>query len=301
MKRFQIIWCLGLLFCLVLPGIVGSAEDDNAKQALWSEVRPGLSLARFNADHKPVEGLEPQVKNPCLVVLRIDPKAYRFRLLSSSELDTGSRSLKEWAAEYGLLAAINAGMFWQDQRTSTGYMRNFGHFNQGRIHPDYNGFLVFNPKKTGLPPVRIVDRSRRSDWRQVLKQYASVVQNNRLIGSKRRIAWHQKGDRYSASSIAEDEKGRILFILNQKPLSMKEFSRLLLDLPLRIRACIFTEGGQRAGLYLDTPQLERAWTGVGKNNFWSRRELAPIPNVIGIEPRKRSHSWLKLGIRPSGP
>lgn len=301
MKRFKIIWFCGLLFCLVLPGIVGSAEDDTAKKVIWSEVRPGLSLARFNAEHKPVEGLRSQVEGPCLVVLRIDPDAYRFRLLSASELDTESRTLKEWAREYGLFAAINAGMFWRDQRTSTGYMRNFGHFNQDRFHPDYNGFLVFNPKKSGLPPARIVDRTGRSDWRQVLQQYASVVQNYRLIGRKRRIAWHREGDHYSASSIAEDEKGRILFILNQEPLSMKEFSRLLLDLPLRIRACIFTEGGQRAGLYLHTPQLKRAWTGVGKNNFWSRKELSPIPNAIGIEPRKRSSSWLKLGIAPSGP
>jgi len=293
-----LVWAFLLIFVYFSSGAWAGGIDE--RKGIWSEILPGLSLTRFNADLEAVEDVHLEVENPGLVVLRIDPEAFRFRLLSASELDGDSRSLDKWARTYGLVAAINAGMFWSDQRTSTGYMRNEQHLNQGRIHPDYGGFLVFNPRKPDLPRIQIVDRYHRARWRNLLDKYASVVQNYRLIGRKREIAWQRRGKRYIASCIAEDQEGRILFIQNQMSLSMKNLGRVLLDLPLRIDVCIFTEGGHHAGLYLDTPTLTRMWPGSEDMGFWSRGERASIPNVVGVEPRKRSPKWQDFGIVPYG-
>jgi hypothetical protein len=276
------------------------AGEIDGKKGIWSEILPGLSLGRFNADLEAVEGLHRDVEKPGLILLRIDPDAFRFRLLSASELEGGSRSLSKWARTHGLVAAINAGMFWSDQRTSTGYLRNEEHLNQGRIHPEYGGFLVFNPRESDLPRVQIVDRYQRDHWRSLLGKYASVVQNYRLIGRKREIAWQRRGKRHTASCIAEDEEGRILFIQNQMALAMKDLGKVLLDLPLRIDVCIFTEGGHHAGLYLDTPPLTRMWPRTADMSFWSSGERASIPNVVGVEPRKRSPKWQEFGILPLG-
>jgi hypothetical protein len=179
-------------------------------------------------------------------------------------------------------------------------MRNFGHFNQSRIHPGYGGFLVFHPKKPELPRIQIVDRFHRSDWRRVIEQYGSVVQNYRLIGRQGKAAWHQDGERYCASCIAEDTRGRILFIHNRKQRSMKRLSRLLLELPLDIDICIFTEGGDHAGLSLATPSLKRSWPRASDNGFWPGGKKVRIPIVVGIEARKRSPRWPESGIIPLG-
>jgi len=288
MKRAGMVWLCGLLLCLLFPSVASPAGESAGNKNLWSEVRPGLSLARFNADHEPVEGIRSTMEDPGLTVLRIDPEVYRFRLLSVSELDTESLDLAQWTEKFGLHAVINAGMFWEDQRTSSGYMRNFEHLNQSRIHPDYGGFLVFNPRRDELPRIQIVDRYNRSDWKRVIEQYASVVQNFRLIGRKGTIAWHEEGEPYSASCIAEDTRGRILFIHNLEQQTMKSLSRLLVELPLDIDICLFTEGGDHAGLRLDTPPVQRSWPRASDKGFWASRKTIKIPNVVGIEPRKRS-------------
>ncbi len=299
MKRLLLIPVCCLLLLYAIPSFAGP-EQESREEGIWSVLRPGLSLARFSAEYEPLKGLRVEAEDLGLVALRIDPRAFRFRLLSASELDSESRSLEEWTKDFGLVAAINAGMFWSDQRTSTGYMRNYKHLNQGRIHPDYGGFLVFNPRNRDVPRVQIVDRSHRSGWREVLEQYASVVQSYRVVGRNREIAWHGEGERYSASFIAEDETGRILFLYNRKPLSMKHFSRLLVDLPLRIDACLFTEGGRHAGLSLETSLMETMWPRSPEDAFWSSRKRPHIPNIVGIEPEQRSTEWSALDIAPPG-
>jgi len=300
MTRFVPILVIWLLLFLTLAPVSGAAEETTKEDRFWSTVQPGLALARFNAEYQPLEGLSPREAELGLVALRIDPDTYRFRLLSASELDSEGRSLEEWTEEFGLVAAINAGMFWRDQRTSTGYMRNFGHLNQSHIHPDYGGFLVFNPRSSDLPRVQIVDRFHRSGWRDILKQYASVVQSYRIIGRNRVMAWKTEGERYSASCIAEDADGHILFLHNEEPLTMRSFSRLLLELPLRIEVCLFTEGGHHAGLSLDTPLVKRSWPPAEADGFWSGGETPSIPNIVAIEPRKRSLKWPVYGIVPLG-
>jgi hypothetical protein len=295
----RIVLCLFLVF--IAPASAGVLQKEKAwEQGIWTKVLPGLSLARFNADFEAVKGVRRNMEHPGLIVLRIDPDTFRFRLLTASELESdNSRSLVQWGREYNLVAAINAGMFWSDQRTSTGYLRNYQHMNQGRIHPDYGGFLVFNPRSgDGVPRVQIVDRYHRSDWQSLLDKYASVVQSYRLIGRKGEIAWERRERRYTASCIAEDGEGRILFLHTRKPMSMRSFGRRLLDLPLGIDVCIFTEGGNHAGLYLKTPLLTRMWPGTAGTGFWSGGKMASVPNVIGVEPRKRSLQWPDFGIAP---
>lgn len=74
-------------------------------------------------------------KNSDIVILQIDPENYSFKLLSASKNKDQSQPVKDWVERYDLVAGINASMFWEDQQTSAGYMRDYNHINNSNIHP----------------------------------------------------------------------------------------------------------------------------------------------------------------------
>ena len=265
--------CLLLLCCLP---VVGQAEK--ASPGIWKELTPGLWYAGFEwlqaADRAKLD----------ISVLRIDPGHYRFRLLSASEQEDRRRTIKGWVHEFDLTAGINAGMFWKDLRTSTGFMKNFEHQNNSIIHQDYGAFFAFNPVSAAVPPVALIDRELNPEWKSRIQDYWTVVQNYRMISLDRENAWMQSQKKYSVAAVGMDRDGLVLFIFSRQPSSIHDLNRALLDLPINIRNCMFVEGGSVASMYVKSEAMEREWAGVHKNTFWSEvpGSMAQIPNVIGI-------------------
>ena len=70
----------------------------------WQEIEKGLYFGEFVSPQKS------PVCNYPIVVLKIDPEFYAFKLVSASEHGAKPRTAREWAEEFGLLAVINAGM-----------------------------------------------------------------------------------------------------------------------------------------------------------------------------------------------
>jgi len=255
------------------------------QNAVWKQIDEGLAYGDFLSTIKSPSG------DSRILIIRIDPRLYNFRLLSASELSPGSVSLnvKEWAEKYKLIATINAGMFQGDLKSNVGYMKNYSHMNNPRVHRTYASVFAFNPKKAELPPARIFDTDEK-EMKEIIAEYQTVIQNLRLIKRPGLIRWAQQDKRWSEAALGQDQDGNILFIFSGSPFTMHELSKALLTLPIKLECAMHLEGGPVASLYLRHNSLELVRVGrhelasimVGDTN----NEILPIPNVIGIVKKK---------------
>lgn len=255
-------FAVALLFWLIMTGTRVSAAEIE-----WQSLAPGMLLARIEMQ----QSVPP--RKP-LTVLKLNPSQYALKLLSASREKSGPLPLREWAARAGAAAVINASMYLQDYRTSTGYMRSGDHVNNGRINAVFGAFLLFDPLDPDLPKVRILDRAAPG-WQDTLSRYGSVVQNYRLIGPGRKNMWSPGGNVAQVASIALDSQGHVLFIFSNDMYAVHDFAALLLALPLDITQAMYLEGGAVAGLYVDPALLP---AGSGPETF--SEEIIALPNVI---------------------
>jgi len=244
----------------------------------WSKVAEGLLLGEFAPSRKS------SISDDPVTVLRIDPAKYSFRLLTAAETGDKARTAREWCREFGLDAAINASMYRVDLR-STGYMRNYRHLNNPRFNAAFGSFMVFNPKDPSLPAVRMVDSRREKQWRGILDQYESVIQNYRMISRGRKVNWPQEDQPHSTAAIAMDDSGHVLFILSRAPYTPHDFIDILLSFSLRIRDAMYLEGGDDASLCLRREGKWIEWMGVDRLGIFTTQASPKIPNVIGIVKR----------------
>ena len=68
-------------------------------------------------------------------------------------------------------------------------------------------------------------------------------------------------------------------------MTVRKFTKALLDSALELEAAMYVEGGPEASMYLTTPQISRTWAGRYIGDFWNTEEKQWIlPNVLGIRP-----------------
>jgi uncharacterized protein YigE (DUF2233 family) len=251
----------------------------------WRCLQPGLWLQIFEPKVE-VRAGEEQLY---ISVLKVDPAAYDFHLLTASEQGEGNKTLPQWLGSHQLHAATNAGMFWKDQQTSTGFMKNFGHINNKIIHPKYDGFLVFNPIHSSLPQIQIIDRKHYPQWREALDKYNTVLQSFRMISVEGENVWEQGSKKFSVASIGITNAGKVLFIFCQTPISIHDLNKVLVQLPLDMKNAIFLEGGPTAGLVVETRDFTQGWKGSAETFLWSDAPstFPSVPNVIGITPKHK--------------
>ena len=270
-----------LLFLMLL---VSPNEGPFAQPHLWQELAPGLYLGMFDPK------MRSKICNHEMVILKIDPKFHALRLLAASAHDREPRTAKNWCSRFALLAAINASMYQNmDLLKSTGYMRNYRYLNNPYINPAYGAFLCFNPVDASLPPVQIVDRRLQKDWRSVINQYNTVVQNYRMISNGKKVGWPQRKEIYGSAVIGMDKDDHVLFILSRSPFSTHDLIHILLSLPIHIKSAMYVEGGPEATLHIRTREKEMTFVGTCEALTQEHEAFKPlqrIPNVIGVVKRK---------------
>jgi len=272
------------LFFLLLSVTHGAGQQSSP----WIRIDEGLHYSDFK--------VPPRFKadDARVLVVRIDPKVYDFRLLAASELSSGNVALnaREWAAKYNLIAATNAGMFQADLKSSVGYMKNYSHINNPRRHRTYSSVFAFNPRKADLPPSILLDTDTK-DMKQIIAEYHTVIQNLRLIKRPRLNVWPQQDKRWSEAALGQDQDGAVLFIVSGSAFTMHEFGNILLALPIKLECAQHLEGGPLASLYLrhKGTEIRRAGsyelTSAAANRGSKDDGFLPIPNVIGITKKKR--------------
>jgi hypothetical protein len=265
---------------LSIVALTAQATETRAEPASpesWTLLEPGLELRAFVA-------LQPAELGDSLIrVLRIDPQHFRFRLIAASAEDKQNHSVKEWARQYNLAAAINASMFQKDNRTSVSLMRTGPYINNPRLSKDKT-ILVFDPADSSLPAVQILDRDcRKID--DLLPKYRTAVQSIRMVSCKGENVWAQQSRQWSAAAIGMDVAGRILFIHSRSPYTTHDLINTLLQLPLHLVSVMYTEGGAPAQLYARSGGNEYEFLGsLGLGPDEGEDAITrPVPNVIGIE------------------
>ena len=248
-----------------------TAVMDNQGRADWRELEQGLFFGEFQLNDGDAR----------LSVLRIDPAYFDFTLCTRSQDSGPSRPLNEWGEQYNLSAAINASMYLPDGSTSTGYMRQGDHTNNGRIVQRFGAFFVAGPDEPGLPLAAIIDRDNPL-WRQQMERYSLVIQNYRMINADRRILWSPGGPHSSISAVAQDGEGQILFMHCRQPVEAYAFAQQVLHLPLNVRTVMYVEGGGQAGLLVRSAALTRELIGLSPSGLLVTGDLrAVLPNVLG--------------------
>ena len=260
------LWPAGVL-------LVAACHSAPADESSRRELRPGLEEIRLDWKRGTHAGT--------LTALAADPQRFELELLTA-EGDGGRRRPLEWAEEFRLDAVINASMYQPNGR-STALLIDEGVVNNGLDHPSYAGYLVFGPRRGDLPPIQIEGRDCSDfDLSRLRADYSSLVQNYRLLDCRAKPLPWRDTRAYTASAVAIDGRGRIVFVHSGAPLLMREFTQILSERELRLRAALFTEGGAQASLvWRDGKRWAHASTESRENSAPARS----IPNVLGLRAR----------------
>jgi hypothetical protein len=249
----------------------------------WKLLAPGMDLGTFLASQPSHSG------DSRITVLRIDPNLWSLEFVGQSlSGESGGHTARQWSKTYNLSAAINAGMYATDYSTHIGYLRFREHVNNDHVNA-YQSVAAFDPRREGLPQFRIFDLdSPDVSMETILRDYASAIQNLRLIKRPGQNRWRQQKKMWSEAALGEDEAGRILFIFCRSPYTMHDLNNELLDLGIGLVSAQHLEGGPQAQLYVNTAGLEFGISGSHGTSFRDNDGISaarPIPNVLGVRPR----------------
>ncbi len=242
-------------------------------QIAWEEKAKGLCFAELALGENSLTKLR---------ILRIDPKYYDFSLHSIGEKKEHPKTLSQWAQAEKLISTINASMYLPDGNTSTGYMRNGEYVNNSRRATKFGAYFLAHPKSPKLVSARIVEKDD-PELEKLLLQYTIVIQNYRLINSKRKILWSKGGQKHSIAAVGQDEGGNILFFHSREPIDAYSFAKILLNLPLGIRTVMYVEGGVQAGMVLNHNGAPVFWGGQHPAEFFLGNVGVALPNVLGVK------------------
>jgi uncharacterized protein YigE (DUF2233 family) len=276
----MILFTGALTLGLIVQGYRGFGMAD-AKGNDWEEIDQGFSIGVFDSPRKSNLG------DSKIIVVRIDPRYYSLKLLCASEHDAKPMTTREWSQKYQLLAAINAGMYQEDELTSVGYMKNFNHVNNSGVNGN-NSVLAFNRRDSSVPQIQIIDR-KCQDFQKLKGKYDSLVQSIRMISCRQKNVWKQQPEVWSTAAMGIDKSGNALLLFTQSPYSVHDFIDILLSLPISIHNAMYLEGGPHASLYVSLQDFNLEKNGLKETSFGNGSPISfglPIPNVIGVVRRE---------------
>jgi len=252
--RFCALWFLFAHIAMAAPG--GPS---------WKTIQAGVDYSSM------------AVSGGRLYVVRVDPAVAKITVGLASETKGQARTAAEWCRTAKLAVAINAGMFQTDQRSNVGYLRHGTHLNNPKWN-DYRSVVAVRPGK-----VIWLDIDEPKD-RERTATCDLVIQNLRLMTTKRANVWSANERRWSEAALAVDHKGRLLFLFSRAPYAMRDFTNLLLTLPLDIAGAMHLEGGPEASLSIHGGGVDLDLAGSYETGFWddSNDHQWAIPNVLGV-------------------
>jgi hypothetical protein len=278
MKKFR--FSLGQFFLLlgVAAWTVFSTSISVCEEPFWRKVDEGLSVAEFDSP------IKSNAKDSKITVIKINPKFYSFKLLCASEHGRMKMTARKWCEKFGLIAAVNAGMYQKDGFTNVGLMKNFSHINNPKLNNIYKAVLAFNPSESKIPEIQIIDL-KCQDFDSIGPKYQTLIQNIRMISCRQENVWAKTNQFWGMAVFGIDKSGNALFIFTEVPYPGHDFANVLLSLPLSIFNALYLEGGFEANLFFSWNGVELERVGIRETGLQEdppRAVPRPIPNVIGI-------------------
>jgi len=270
---------------LLLLGAQTESPAQSASQ--WRTLASGMDIRVVQSRKQTLVG------DSKITVLRIDPGRWELELMGVFQTgESGGHTAREWSKKQKYAAAINAGMFQTDGKTHLGYLRSGDRVYNGRLN-SYQSVMAFDPRQPGkVAAFRIFDLdSPGVDLQAILADYASAVQNLRLVKHPGLNQWAQQGREWSEAA-GEDSQGRVLFIYSRSPFSMHDLNQELLGAGIGLVAAQHMEGGPEAQLYVHAGDTELEMFGSYETAFKESDENSaawPVPNVIGVRQRATAH------------
>lgn len=271
---------------LALSGLQSTIPADAG--IAWQTLAPGMDILRVQSRKQSILG------DSKITVLQIDPSLWELEIMGTAQTgETAGHTAREWSKLHKYTAAINAGMFDTDNKTHLGYMRARDHVVSARVN-GYQSLLAFDPREgKKVPAARIFDLDVSGNGIQAITaDYASVVQNLRLIKKPGLNQWGKQTREWSEAAVGEDNDGHVLFIYSRSPFSMHDLNQELLAAGIGVVAAQHMEGGPEAQLYLHAGTTELEMFGSYETTFKENDENSaawPVPNVIGVLPRSSTH------------
>ena len=254
----------------------------------WQTLAPGMQIRRLQTSKQSILG------DSRITVVRINPALWELELIGIQQTgELAGHSAREWAKKQKFAAVINSGMFETDNKTHLGYLRMGDRVWNGKVN-GYQSVLAFGPREgKTVPPFRIFDLDApKSSMQSVLSDYASAVQNLRLIKRPGLNQWGKQTREWSEAAVGEDRDGNVLFIYSRSPFSMHDLNQELLTSGIGVIAAQHMEGGPEAQLYIHAGSTELEMFGSYETSFKENDDNSaawPVPNVIGVRPRAKVH------------
>ena len=248
----------------------------------WKTLEEGLDYLSVQAP------LQCNIGPSTFDILRIDLNFFELDLISAGALKTYSSTAPQYAAQFHLLAAFNAGMYQMDGKTSTGFLKDSAYVNNGHFNSKYKTIFAFNPKSPDAPASRLIDLEC-DDWDHWKTVYHSYTQCIRMVSCKQKNVWSQQNKRWSMIAVGSDTEGRILFTFTRSPYSVHDFINQLKQLPIDLQQAMYLEGGPEASFYVDAGGTKVAKMGSYETGFWENdgnHSFWEVPNIIGVKRKK---------------
>jgi hypothetical protein len=276
LKKLYLSW---FIFFLVSSVYNLPAQDSTG---IWLQLEPGFLQTDLQVQPNA------ELDDSKIAVLKIDPALYEINIYCGSNFNDKRRSIEDWATDFHLVAAINAGMYAEDYKTSIGFLKSGEHYNNTHINSKHNCIFACGPLSDNIPPVQIIDLRCQSfdTWKS---QYHSFLQSIRMISCSRKNVWQQQPQKWSIAALAMDNQGNLLLIHSRAPYSVHDFIEILLKSPLDIKNAMYLEGGSAARLYYNIAGIEKSIGGFTENGIFfndNQQRTQPIPNIIGVSRKK---------------
>jgi hypothetical protein len=282
-------WWRQLCAAGVVLVLLGAQRESPAQSAsVWRTLAAGMEIRVVQSRKQKLVG------DSKITVLRIDPSRWELELMGVFQTgESGGHTAREWSQTHKYAGAINAGMFQTDGKTHLGYLRSRDHAYNSRVN-SYQSVMAFDPHQPNkVPAFRMFDLdSPGVNLQAILADYASGVQNLRLVKRPGLNQWAQQSREWSEAAVGEDSEGRVLFIYSRSPFSMHDLNQELLVAGIGLVAAQHMEGGPEAQLYVHAGDTELEMFGSYETSFKENDENSaawPVPNVIGARQRGTTH------------
>ena len=260
-----------------------NTADSSKIEINWQNLSDGLDYAEVDA---PIKSL---VNSSKIDVLKINPKKFDFKMLSSSEFDS-TRTAPEWAKDFELNVVINAGMYVASNKLANkGFMQNYTHINNPNFLESYCAMVAFNPKDTLFPNFNVLDLNCQ-DWDSVKTHYECYSQGMRMLDCDgNALTWNKKNQSCSMALIAMDLQGNTYFIFCRSPYTHNEMIAFLQQFPFKLVNAIYLEGGPETSFYvtINGRIIEKNGSYISNSfPFDTNQHFWKLPNVIGVKIKK---------------
>lgn len=267
-----------ILIFIVITALSAKAPNN---QPTTLRLEEGLEYIEFDAS------IRSSIGDSKISILKISPHLFSFELITASENSDSCYKINDWVDNRGYIAGINAGMFDLLSNENIGFMKNYNHFNNDSVNPNYGAIAAFNQIDTIVSPFQIIDINCQ-DWEQMSKKYNTYVQAMRMTDCNATpIPWNvQKDMKSSIVALGADLEGNALFIFVRSPYSANDFISNILALPLNLKNMMYLEGGALSALYINHPKLKTLKLGSYETDIfedYDNPRAFEIPNVIAIK------------------